>query len=354
MEHFGTVRPKSPWPTILAERHTAPDPTHGAMSMIEKHDVPLDPPLAHELVDFWTYIWNEPPDVPIDVFLGAEVEHVDLTVLFERGSVGVTSTCMIVSPRAIPTIADLGAVATHPDLRNRGLSTRVCGTAVDLAFERGCEALFVGTGGGAAARVYERLGFRKLPGANWWIAVANGEPPEAFVVDYFRRPAASVTVRPASPADRIPMIPLIVSPHRWRLLDANARIFSTAYATTGSFTQYMRYTKTVTAAGGSWSTAVTDDGRAVGLATARPAGSDTWRVDAFTQSRFTDAWPELMEAAVGTAAAGGAKSCRIDVSSWDDEKAALAESAGFRHAGSGDPVDLAGSELQTTRLERQV
>ena len=75
--------------------------------MIETLDVPLDPALARELVDFWTYIWNEPPDVPIDVFLGSEVEHVDLTVFFERGSVGVTSTCMIVSPRAIPTIADL-------------------------------------------------------------------------------------------------------------------------------------------------------------------------------------------------------------------------------------------------------
>ena len=229
--------------------------------MIEKHDVPLDPPLAHELVDFWTDIWNEPPDVPIDVFLGSESEHNDLSVFFERGSVGMTSTCMLVAPRAMPTISDLGAVATHPDLRNRGLSTRVCGTAVDLAFQNGCEALFVGTGGGAAARVYERLGFRKLPGANWWINVANGEPPEAFVVDYFRRPAASVTVRPASPADRLPMIPLIVSPHRWRVLDANAGIFSTAYVNAGSFTHYMRYTKTVTDAGGSWSTAVTDDGR---------------------------------------------------------------------------------------------
>ena len=306
--------------------------------MIEKHDVPLDPALARELVDLWTYIWNEPPDVPIDVFLGSEVEHIDLSVFFERESVGITSTCMIVAPRAMPTIADLGAVATHPDLRNRGLSTRVCGTAVDLAFENGCEGLFVGTGGGAAARVYERLGFRKLPGANWRINVASGDPPEAFVVDYFRRPAASVAVRPGSPADRLPMIPLIVSPHRWRVLDANAEIFSTAYMTTGSFTQYMRYTKTVTDAGGAWFA----------------AGSDLWRVDAFTQSWFSDAWPELIEAAVGAAAAGGARTCCIDVTFWDDEKTALAESAGFRQAGSCDPIDLDGDELATTRLERGV
>ena len=322
-------------------------------SMIEKHDVPLDPPLAHELVDFWTFIWNAPPDMPIDAFLGSEVEHNSVAVFFERGDVGVASTCMIVASRAVPAIADLGAVATHPDLRRRGLSTRVCGAAIDHAFENGCEALFVGTGGDAA-RVYERLGFRKLPGANWWLNVANGDPPEAFVVDYFRRPAASVTVRPASPADRLTMIPLIVSPNRWRLLDANAGIFSAAYATIGSFTQYMRYTKTVTDAGGAWFTAVTDDGRAVGLSTGRPIAPGAWRVDAFTQSRFPDAWPDLVEAAVAAATAAGATTCSIDVTPWDGEKTALAESAGFRHAGPGDTFDLGGEVLATTRLERRL
>ena len=30
------------------------------------------------------------------------------------------------------------------------------------------------------------------------------------------------------------------------------------------------------------------------------------------------------------------------MSSWDDEKVALAESADFRHAGGGDPVDFGG------------
>ncbi len=321
--------------------------------MIEKHDVPLDPPLAHELVDFWTGIWNDPPDMPIDAFLGSEVGHNSLAVFFERGCVGVASTCMIVASRAVPAIADLGAVATHPDLRNRGLATRVCGAAVDHAFENGCEALFVGTGGGAA-RVYERLGFRKLPGANWWINVANGDPPEAFVVDYFRRPAASVTVWPGSPADRLIMIPLIVSPNRWRLLDANAGIFSSAYATIGSFTHYLRYTKTVTDAGGAWFTAVTDDARAVGLSTALPIGPDTWRVDAFAQSWFSDAWPALIESAVVAAAASGGKICCIDVTPWDEEKTALAESAGFRHAGPGETLDCYGDEMPTTRLERRL
>ena len=266
----------------------------------------------------------------------------------------MASTCMIVSPRAMPAIADLGAVATHPDLRNRGLSTRVCGTAVDLAFENGCEALFVGTGGGAAARVYERLGFRKLPGANWWIAVASGDPPEAFVVDYFRRPAASVTVRPASPADRIPMIPLIVFPHRWRSstpTPVSSRPPTPTQARSPNTCATPRPSPTRAAHGPPPSPTTGGPSASPPRARSTPAW---WRVDAFTQSRFTDAWPELMEAAVDSAAAGGAKTCRIDVTSWDDEKAALAESLGFRPAGPGDPVDLAGSELQTTRLERQV
>ncbi len=135
---------------------------------------------------------------------------------------------------------------------------------------------------------------QKLPGANWWVRVANGDPPEVFLVDYFRPAAASVTVRRGSPADRVPMIPLMVSPHRWRVLDTNASIFWTAYVSTGSFTHYMRYTQTVSDPGGAWFTAVTDDGRAVGLATARPTTTGRWRVDGFAQHWFSDAWPELI------------------------------------------------------------
>ena len=185
--------------------------------MIEKHDVPLDPPLAHELVDFWTYIWNEPPDVPIDVFLGSESEHNDLSVFFERGSVGVTSTCMIVAPRAMAD--DLGPRrgrdASRPPATaacRRGSAARRSTWPSKTAARR-CSSAPAGAPPPGSTR---GSASGKLPGASWWINVANGEPPEAFVVDYFRRPAASVTVRPASPADRLPMIPLIVSPHRWR------------------------------------------------------------------------------------------------------------------------------------------
>lgn len=323
------------------------------MSKPERSHVPLDPPLARELVDFWTYIWGEPPDVPNEVYLGSEAEHNDTTVFFERSGDQFIGTCTLTVPKAMPVVADLGAVATHPDFRNRGVSTRVCGQAVQEFFDGGGQALFVGTGSPAAIRVYERLGCRKLPGADWWIRVADGEPPEAFLVDYFRRPAGSVTVGSGSPADRVPMIPLMASPHRWRVLDANARILSTAYVSAGSFTHYLRYTQTVSELGGTWFTAKTYDGRAVGVASARPTPTGPWRVDGFTQSWYFDAWPELIGAAVNAAAESGAATCYVDVAFGDDEKLALLEAIGFRQAGPGDTFDLAGTEVTSTRLERR-
>ena len=144
----------------------------------------------------------------------------------------------------------------------------------------------------------------------------------------------------------------MVSPHRWRVLDANASIFWTAYVSTGSFTHYMRYTQTVSDPGGAWFTAVTDDGRAVGLATARPMTTGRWRVDGFAQHWFSDAWPELISAAVEAAEKDGAKRCYVDVAFGDDEKLALFESIGFGQTGPGRAFELTGDELASIRLER--
>ena len=97
--------------------------------MTARFDVPLEPTLVRELVDFWTYIWDEPPDVPYAVYVGSEVEHNEHSVFLVRNGDRLVGTCTLNVPRAVPTVSDLGAVATHPDFRNRGLSTRVCEAA---------------------------------------------------------------------------------------------------------------------------------------------------------------------------------------------------------------------------------
>ena len=89
-------------------------------------------------------------------------------------------------------------MATSPDARRSGIATQLSRQARDDFGERGGQALFLGTGNPDAARIYFRLGWRKLAGANLMVNVMNGDSPEEFLVDYFRD-LGPATVRDPSP-----------------------------------------------------------------------------------------------------------------------------------------------------------
>ena len=192
-------------------------------------EAPLEAGLVDELFRFWTETFGEPLDLPPGVFLGQEDEHNRNTVYLERRGQKLAGTCGLTVSRRVPALGGFGEVATRPEFQRLGIATRLCRQAVDDFRDRGAHALFLGTTNFEAARVYYRLGWRKLAGANLMVNISDGGSPEAFLVDYFRD-LGPATVRPAMPADRIPMVPLLVSPHDWQVLDANAAMFSTRYS----------------------------------------------------------------------------------------------------------------------------
>ena len=163
--------------------------------------------------------------------------------------------------------------------------------------------------------------------------IGSRDSPEAFLVDYFREPGEA-TVVPATPAVRVPMIPLLHAPHDWQVLDATAGMYSTRYCVQYScMGLYRRYLAALGGGKGEWFGARIADGRIVGLATARRVGA-TCQVDGFAHSYFAAAWPDLMAAAMRRAAAWGSTECRAVVCVEDEEKRALFEGLGFRDAGA--------------------
>ena len=145
----------------------------------------------------------------------------------------MAGTCGLTISRKVPALGGFGEVATDPALRRAGIATDLCAQAVEDFRKRGGEALFLGAGDPGPARIYHRLGWRKLAGAYVMANVTSEDSPEEFLTDYFRS-LGTVEVRPASPDIRIPIIPLLVLPHDWQVLDSNAAMFSTRYATLNS------------------------------------------------------------------------------------------------------------------------
>ncbi|MCY4579286.1 MAG: GNAT family N-acetyltransferase [Chloroflexi bacterium] len=319
-----------------------------------RYEAPLNPGLVDELMDFWAPIFVEGIDLTREALLGHESPDARITVYTRRIDGELAGACLVASSDTMPSLGGLGEVGTSPAARRTGIATALTQQALDDFRERGGQALFLGTVNPTAARIYHRLGWRKLAGANLMVNVSNGESPEEFFVDYFRAIRGKVVnVRMPSPADRAPMIPLLVSPHDWHALDLNTGMMSTRYAVQDScLGLYRRYAAMAGDGRGAWFCASTDAGHVVGLSTARlDEDGNGCRVDGFTHRNHQQSWHALIQAAVEWGADRKAAPLYAEVSVEDDEKRALFESAGFTDAVESEPFDLGGRQVGTLRLE---
>ena len=314
-------------------------------------EAPLEPGLVDELFAFWEPIFGGPIDVTPETLLGSEGTQSRIMVYTRRLGSRLAGACLVASSRTLPTLGGLGEVATSPEARRTGIATELTRQARDDFVDRGGQALFLGTVNYAAARIYFRLGWRKLAGVNLMVNVLDGRSPEEFLVDYFRG-VGPVEVREPSPADRAPMIPLLVSPHDWQALDFNTGMMSTRYAVQDScLGLYRRYVALTNGGRGAWFCASDDKGQLAGLSSALLDDEGGCRVDGFTRREKADSWNALVERAADWGANRRASLIWATVSVEDEEKLGLYESIGFKNVGAGESFDLGGRAVSTLRME---
>ena len=251
----------------------------------------------------------------------------------------------------MPELGGFSEVATSPRARRTGIATELSRQARDEFREAGGEALFLGTVNPDAARIYFRLGWRKLAGANVMLNVTGEESPEEYMLDFFRGigPAA---VGPATPGDRLPMIPLLLAPHDWQVLDLNVGMLSTRYAVQDScLGLYRRYSAMAKDGPGAWFCARTESGHVVGVSSAVVVSGDGCRVDGFTHLNDLDMWEPLLRSALEWCTRRDASPIWTTVSFEDEEKLALFESSGFRQTVQGESLDLGVRQVRTLRCE---
>ena len=223
-------------------------------------------------------------------------------------------------------------MATRPDYRGRGIASRLCGQAIEEFVAQGGEAVFLGTGNPDAARIYHRLGWRRIAGTNVWARVTTGDSPEEYLADYFRAPG-QVNIVPGDASLRVPMIPLLVAPHDWQVLDGNLPVpmLSTRYAVQSSCMGLCRrYYDLVKRDGATWFAAKTNDDRLVGISTAWIDDTNVCAVDGFIHARFGGSYDSLIGAAIEWGRSLDARQIRTRLSVEDEDKQAAFESLGFR------------------------
>ena len=319
-----------------------------------KLKVPISKSLSNELISFWKEIFGADDDLEGSVVLmGKDIDHNQDAIYIRRSSDRISGTCRLIVPNSMLQLGGFAEVATDPKFRRAGIATSLCGEAVK-DFKSGLgKALFLGTGNPEAARIYHRLGWRKLPGANVMALITNGDSPEKFLVDYFRD-TRSISISKGDPSHRIPIIPLIIAPHDWILMDVNAGIFSTRYVIQGGcMSLYPRYTALTKGGKGEWFSAISADGRVVGISTVTLNQSGECQVDGFFHFDHQGGWSELIEAAANWGISNGA----VIQSSWvlieDEDKIALFESIGFDKTDSYGKIEVNGRKINTIKLVRK-
>lgn len=315
---------------------------------IRKSPIPIAQSDADALCAFWGLIFGHSYDDCFPVLIGDEQGWNENTLYLAYEGDRLAGTCLLTQSKSVPEIAGLGEVAVLVTFRGRGIASALCERARDDFFHSGGQALWLATSNPTAFRVYHRLGWRRLANSNVMVCCADGSPEE-WLTNYFSDPLRA-DVHIGSPADRIPMIPLILSPHDSHLLDINLGLFSTRYrlqeSCMGLYPKYDDLQRN----GGAWF-AVREANQVVGLATACPAADGAVMIDGFMHYHYQPEWRTLMQEAIDHARGVGTAACCTVVSPIDDEKLRLYRGLGFREAGSAGTIDLLGNEVTAIRME---
>ena len=317
----------------------------------ERHKIPLADSLVAELIAFWEGVFETSYSNFRALLGGSESAHNSDTVYSCREAGRLVATCHLTVPVKVPESGGLGEVGTAVDFRRKGIAFELCKLARNDFLDAGGEAVFLGTGNPAAVGLYERLGWRRIPGSHVLVNTAGGRPAERFMADYFSAGAGTSIAR-GSCADRIPMIPLLVYPHESPVLDANFGFHSIRHGVQLScMGLYPQYETLAADGGGAWFAARTRGGRTVGLATARIDTQNHACIDAFAHDGFKNVWPDLVAAARQWSAATGAIACSALVCGEDREKLRRFGELGFRAAGAGQAFAVGGREVASIRMQ---
>ena len=316
--------------------------------------VPLEPSLAEELIGFWEEIFGISFAQQRGILAGEEAVHNRDFIYTVREGERLVGTCHLTIGADVAGTGGLGEVAVAPDFRRRGICETLCKRARNTFRECGGKGLFLATDMENAARVYHRIGWRRVTGSNVMLLPANGESPQDFLVEHLEC-RGPVAVTAATPADRIAMIPLLVSPHNSCVLDANVGIYSTQYALQSScMGLYPQYQELREDGRGEWFAARTKDGRVVGLSSVRIAPDGTACLDGFTHHNHADSRDLLISQAAHWAVGHAASAFEAIIATCDRQKLADFEALGFRSAGEDATLNMDGREIHAVRLHKTI
>ncbi len=319
--------------------------------MTMKHTIPLEKDLIGKLTKFWMLIFGHRDEELNYILNGDEINDNTDYVYLKKINYNIAGTSHLTIPNHMNCLGGVGEVATDLNFRKSSIATELCQMAITEFVNQGGDALFLGTGNPDAARVYYRLGWRKLAGANVMAYIASEKSPEEYILKYFETNDTKTQIRQGSPKDRIPIIPLIMLPHDWQILDSNTGIFSTRYATQNScMSLYPKFANIKRSKQGTWFVLSTQEGKVIGISSISINKFNQCQIDGFTHKNYQKSWNELIQACLDWASKKNINDYYCVISKEDEEKMSLFKSLGFHTPKTSGQVTINDRPIETIRL----
>ena len=283
---------------------------------------PLDSKSVLQMNQLWLTAFGDDfvSDIPDGILYGDEADW-NMTNIYQRMNDDQTiATAIVIRSLAIPYLGGLGEVSTHPEYRGKGLATGIWQRLLEDFLNSEGSALFLGTVNPDAARIYERLGWHHLYGTELMVNMSGSDLYDDFIRNYFSSAIPS-TICEAKPSARIPLIPLVIFPHHWKMLDSNISLYSTNARTQLScLGLYRRYDYLRSDYEGEWFTLLSEDGKVLGISSAAHKGDKKYEVDGFCHPKYEDFFSPLIQTAVKWCVSREASEIIFNVSKEDTDK----------------------------------
>jgi len=293
---------------------------------------PLDTESVCQMHELWfTAFGNDfVSDVPDDVLFGDEDRWNCVDIYRHISERKTISTAIVIRPHALPTLGGLGEVSTDPKFRGKGLATTTCRQLAEDFHRIGGKALFLGTVNPDAARIYERLGWQHINGSRLMVHLSDTDDYDDFIHRYFANSIPS-KICVAKPGCRIPLIPLVLLPHNWAILDSNVSLYSTNIEPQLScLGLYRRYEYLRTHREGEWFTLTAEDERVLGISSAIYKGDNRYQVDGFCHPDHEKFFLKLIETAIDWCKSNKAVEITFKISKQDKSKERHIRNIGFK------------------------
>lgn len=188
-------------------------------------------PIAKEKINGLYNLWfnngfDNEDNVDVDKILlrGSEknINQINLYSI-ERDSEFLSSVILIF-PKDNPTISGLGEVCTRIDSRGRNYASSLCKLARDDFFSKSnAEGNFLGTVNPVAAKIYEKLGWKKITNSLVMFNSVNNISFDNFVEQNYIS-SEKLNISEGSPYFRLPLIPFVLSNKKFIYSDINVGI----------------------------------------------------------------------------------------------------------------------------------